>query len=99
MGAASDSMSQQRSKLLASSVALLVVLISFVVQTENAAYIQKELGWNKPYLLLYMTHGSWILLLPLQVLYLLPKSSLSFSELFKSHITDMLDIAYSIAGK
>lgn len=27
-------------------------LISFVVQTETAVYIQKELGWVKPYCML-----------------------------------------------
>lgn len=43
-------------------------LISFVVQTETAVYIQHELGWNKAYSMLYLTHSSWCLLWPLQLL-------------------------------
>lgn len=31
---------------------LVVSLISFVVQTETAVYIQKDLGWHKPYAML-----------------------------------------------
>jgi hypothetical protein len=31
---------------------LVLSLISFVVQTETAGYIQKELGWNKAYCML-----------------------------------------------
>jgi hypothetical protein len=31
---------------------LLLSLISFVVQTETASYIQKDLGWNKAYCML-----------------------------------------------
>ncbi|TQS37654.1 hypothetical protein Golomagni_01864 [Golovinomyces magnicellulatus] len=47
---------------------LLLSLISFVIQTETAVYVQHELGWNKPYCMLYFTHGSWLLLWPLQIL-------------------------------
>lgn len=31
---------------------LLLSLVSFVIQTETAVYIQKELGWNKAYAML-----------------------------------------------
>ncbi|RKF63449.1 putative duf6 domain protein [Erysiphe neolycopersici] len=44
-----------------------LTLITFVVQTETAVYIQHELGWNKAYSMLYLTHGSWFLLWPLQL--------------------------------
>ncbi|RKF60903.1 putative duf6 domain protein [Golovinomyces cichoracearum] len=47
---------------------LLLSLISFVIQTETAVYVQHELGWNKPYCMLYFTHGSWCVLWPLQIL-------------------------------
>ncbi|POS87055.1 hypothetical protein EPUL_001780, partial [Erysiphe pulchra] len=44
-----------------------LTLVTFVVQTETAVYIQHELGWNKAYSMLYLTHGSWSLLWPLQL--------------------------------
>ncbi|KAK3327004.1 hypothetical protein B0T19DRAFT_358058 [Cercophora scortea] len=49
---------------------LCVSLVSFTVQTELAAYIQHELGWNKAYCMLYLTHSSWIFLWPLQLAFL-----------------------------
>ncbi|KAL8845040.1 MAG: hypothetical protein Q9176_000712 [Flavoplaca citrina] len=49
---------------------LLLSLIAFVVQTETASYIQNKLGWQKPYAMLYLTHGSWSILWPAQLLIL-----------------------------
>lgn len=43
---------------------LALSLVSFTVQTETAVYIQHQLKWEKPYCMLYMTHGSWVLLWP-----------------------------------
>lgn len=43
---------------------LALSLVSFTVQTETAVYIQHQLKWDKPYCMLYMTHGSWVLLWP-----------------------------------
>ncbi|KAI9889480.1 MAG: hypothetical protein M1814_005263 [Vezdaea aestivalis] len=43
-------------------------LVSFVIQTETAVYIQKNLKWNKAYCMLWMTHGSWSLLWPTMLL-------------------------------
>ncbi|KAL9025683.1 MAG: hypothetical protein Q9196_005535 [Gyalolechia fulgens] len=45
-------------------------LVAFVIQTETAEYIQNELGWKKPYAMLYLTHGSWSVLWPAQLLIL-----------------------------
>ncbi|MCJ1446392.1 MAG: hypothetical protein MMC23_006897 [Stictis urceolatum] len=45
-------------------------LVSFVIQTETAVYIQHGLGWNKAYCMLYLTHGSWSLLWPSMMLIL-----------------------------
>lgn len=45
-------------------------LVAFVIQTETAVYIQRELGWAKAYCMLYLTHGSWTLLWPTQLLVL-----------------------------
>jgi len=49
---------------------LVVSLVAFTVQTELAAYVQHDLGWDKAYCMLYLTHGSWIFLWPLQLAFL-----------------------------
>ncbi|KAL8946458.1 MAG: hypothetical protein Q9222_007150 [Ikaeria aurantiellina] len=49
---------------------LILSLIAFVVQTETAVYIQKKLGWKKPYAMLWLTHGSWSILWPAQLVIL-----------------------------
>lgn len=41
-----------RKKYIMASGFLLLSLVSFVVQTETAVYIQHELHWNKPYCML-----------------------------------------------
>jgi drug/metabolite transporter (DMT)-like permease len=46
---------------------LVASLVSFTVQTMLASHIQHDLGWDKAYCMLYLTHGSWILLWPLQL--------------------------------
>lgn len=43
---------QTRQKYFIASGFLLLSLVSFVVQTETAVYIQHDLGWNKPYCML-----------------------------------------------
>ncbi|KAL8769606.1 MAG: hypothetical protein Q9209_004403 [Squamulea sp. 1 TL-2023] len=59
-----------KKKYLYAGFFLLLSLIAFVVQTETASYIQKKLGWHKPYAMLYLTHGSWFILWPAQLLIL-----------------------------
>ncbi|KAL8777839.1 MAG: hypothetical protein Q9213_007683 [Squamulea squamosa] len=59
-----------KKKYLYASFFLLLSLIAFVVQTETASYIQNKLGWHKPYAMLYLTHGSWFILWPAQLLIL-----------------------------
>ncbi|KFY03685.1 hypothetical protein O988_01311 [Pseudogymnoascus sp. VKM F-3808] len=62
-------------------------LISFVIQTETAVYIQHELGWDKAYCMLYFTHGSWVLLYPFQLLCLrLQKRSMPFHTFWRRHV-------------
>ncbi|KAK1775147.1 hypothetical protein QBC45DRAFT_422987 [Copromyces sp. CBS 386.78] len=46
---------------------LVVSLVTFTIQTELASIIQHDLGWDKAYSMLYLTHGSWIFLFPLQL--------------------------------
>ncbi|ODV98228.1 hypothetical protein PACTADRAFT_21216, partial [Pachysolen tannophilus NRRL Y-2460] len=42
-------------------------LLSFVAQTELTAYVY-SLGYNEPFILLYVTHGSWWIIWPLHVI-------------------------------
>ncbi|CEI67143.1 hypothetical protein FVEN_g11015 [Fusarium venenatum] len=49
---------------------LIVSLVAFCVQTELSAYIQHDLGWDKAYCMMYFTHGSWVVLWPVQLLIL-----------------------------
>jgi len=71
---------EAKKKYLYASFFLVVSLISFVVQTETAVYVQHTLHWNKAYCMLWLTHGSWLVLWPVQLLILRiqnPKSSWS----------------------
>jgi drug/metabolite transporter (DMT)-like permease len=61
---------ETRRKYTIAAIFLVLSLISFTVQTETAVYIQHELKWEKPYCMLYMTHGSWVILWPVQLLIL-----------------------------
>ncbi|OLN87054.1 putative transporter C405.03c [Colletotrichum chlorophyti] len=59
-----------KTKYLYAGFFLVLSLFSFVIQTELSAYIQQEMGWDKAYCMLYLTHGSWSLLWPVQLLFL-----------------------------
>ncbi|KAG9230813.1 hypothetical protein BJ875DRAFT_140119 [Amylocarpus encephaloides] len=62
-------------------------LVSFVIQTETAVYIQSDLGWNKAYCMLYFTHGSWSLLWPFQLLVLrLQKWKMPWKTFWRRHV-------------
>ncbi|KAI5793159.1 hypothetical protein EDC01DRAFT_655388 [Geopyxis carbonaria] len=75
-----------RRKYILAGFFLVVSLISFVVQTETAVYIQHELGWKKSYLMLYFTHGSWSVLWPVQLLVLKArKPNVPWRPFMKSH--------------
>ncbi|OJJ49946.1 hypothetical protein ASPZODRAFT_1074071 [Penicilliopsis zonata CBS 506.65] len=76
-----------RQKYIIASGFLLLSLVSFVVQTETAVYIQHELHWDKPYCMLYFTHGSWALLWPFQLLILrIQKRKLSWDAFWRRHV-------------
>ncbi|KAF6816630.1 duf6 domain-containing protein [Colletotrichum sojae] len=59
-----------RRKYIYAAFFLVLSLVSFVIQTELSAYIQQEMGWDKAYCMLYLTHGSWSILWPVQLLIL-----------------------------
>ncbi|KAH0067260.1 hypothetical protein KCU66_g23540, partial [Aureobasidium melanogenum] len=65
---------------------LVLSLISFTIQTETAVYIQHSLHWNKAYCMLYLTHGSWILLWPTQLAILrLQKLNMPWESFWRRH--------------
>ncbi|KAF1849507.1 uncharacterized protein K460DRAFT_365404 [Cucurbitaria berberidis CBS 394.84] len=65
---------------------LALSLVSFTVQTETAVYIQHQLKWEKPYCMLYMTHGSWVLLWPcMLVLMRISRWSEPWSTFWRRH--------------
>jgi len=41
-----------KKKYMLATVFLVLSLVSFVVQTEATVYVQSNLGWKKPYLML-----------------------------------------------
>ncbi|KAL5119883.1 hypothetical protein ACEQ8H_002245 [Pleosporales sp. CAS-2024a] len=61
---------ETRRKYMYAAITLALSLVSFTVQTETAVYIQHQLKWEKPYCMLYMTHGSWIVLYPVMLVFL-----------------------------
>jgi len=66
---------------------LVLILVSFAIQTELSAYIQGEMGWNKAYCMLYMTHGSWSMLWPVQLLVLrLQKRDMPWKVFWRRHV-------------
>ncbi|KAK2733749.1 hypothetical protein FQN55_003156 [Onygenales sp. PD_40] len=81
-----DTKHATRRKYIIASFFLILSLISFVVQTETAVYIQHDLGWKKPYCMLYFTHGSWVFLWPVQLLLLrIQKRKLSWAAFWRRH--------------
>ena len=64
-----------------------LVLVAFTAQTELSAYIQKERGWNKAYCMLYLTHGSWAMLWPAQLVVLrVRKRSMPWGVFIRRHL-------------
>ncbi|KAF9886326.1 hypothetical protein FE257_011585 [Aspergillus nanangensis] len=89
-----------RRKYFIASGFLLLSLASFVVQTETAVYIQHELHWDKPYCMLYLTHGSWVLLWPVQLLIIrLQKRKLSWSAFWRRHVSLLKSTAQMVEAQ
>ena len=81
-----DPVNSTRRKYIYAAFFLGLSLVSFVVQTETAVYIQHELKWNKHYAMLWLTHGSWSLLWPIQLLIIrIQKRKLSWSAFWRRH--------------
>lgn len=76
-----------RKKYTYAAIFLVVSLVAFTIQTELAAYIQHDLGWNKAYCMLYFTHGSWAFLWPVQLVVLrLQKRDMPWSTFWRRHV-------------
>ncbi|WQF88201.1 Putative solute carrier family 35 member F3/F4 [Colletotrichum destructivum] len=75
-----------KKKYIYAAFFLVLSLFSFVIQTELSAYIQQELHWDKAYCMLYLTHGSWAMLWPVQLLILrINKRKTSWPSFWRRH--------------
>ncbi|KAI1140017.1 NADP-dependent oxidoreductase domain-containing protein [Hypoxylon sp. FL0543] len=87
-----------RKKYTYAAVFLVISLISFCVQTELGRYVQHELGWDKAYCMLYLTHGSWALLWPAQLLILrVQKWSVPWPTFWRRHVYLLRSTAHMVA--
>lgn len=86
-----------RKKYTYAAFFLVISLISFCVQTELSAHIQHDLGWDKAYCMMYFTHGSWVVLWPVQLAVLrVQKRDLPWSVFWKRHIHQLRTTAVMI---
>lgn len=86
----------RRRHLLAGS-ALIVCLASFVGQTEAASQLSK-LGYQNAIFMLYLTHSSWTLLAPLQVLILWLVKRQPLPKFYLKHTTHLRHTAQQIVS-
>ncbi|KAI1767120.1 hypothetical protein GGR53DRAFT_143542 [Hypoxylon sp. FL1150] len=87
-----------RKKYTYAAIFLAVSLVSFCVQTELGRYVQHELGWDKAYCMLYLTHGSWALLWPAQLLILrVQKRSVPWPTFWRRHVYLLRSTAHMVA--
>lgn len=76
-----------RKKYTYAAFFLCVSLVTFCVQTELSAYIQRELHWHRPYCMMYLTHSSWTVLWPVQLLILrTQKRSIPWDVFWRRHL-------------
>ncbi|KAH0615248.1 uncharacterized protein H6S33_000884 [Morchella sextelata] len=88
---------ENRKKYVMAAIFLVLSLVSFVVQTETAQYIQLELGWQKAYAMLYLTHGSWVVLWPTQLLILkMRKPNTPWGAFLTGHLSHIKTTAQMI---
>ncbi|KAK4234496.1 thiamine-repressible mitochondrial transport protein THI74 [Achaetomium macrosporum] len=88
---------EARKRYTYASVFLVVSLVSFTVQTELASYIQHDLGWDKAYCMLYVTHSSWILLWPLQLAVLRAmRPEQEWTRFWEGHVRSLRAIALMV---
>ncbi|KAI0179421.1 hypothetical protein GGR52DRAFT_536116 [Hypoxylon sp. FL1284] len=87
-----------RKKYTYAAVFLVVSLISFCIQTELGRYVQHELGWDKAYCMLYLTHGSWALLWPAQLAILrVQNRAVPWPTFWRRHVSLLRSTAHMVA--
>lgn len=77
-------------------VLFLVSLVAFVIQTEVTSYLYSDLEFSEPILLLFLTHGSWWLLWPLQFIIIGIYKAFRRWKLYKFNKSNQLDGYMSI---
>ena len=88
---------ETRRKYTYAAFLLALSLVSFTVQTETAVYIQHQLKWEKPYCMLYMTHGSWVLLWPAMLFFLrLQNWNQPWSTFWRRHVQLLRQTALTV---
>ncbi|KAF2643852.1 hypothetical protein P280DRAFT_466580 [Massarina eburnea CBS 473.64] len=88
---------ETRRRYTYAGIFLALSLVSFTVQTETAVYIQHELKWEKPYCMLYMTHGSWVILWPVQLVLLRIQSwSQPWPSFWRRHVQLLRQTAHMV---
>jgi len=89
-----------RRKYTYAAVFLILALVSFCVQAESGAYVQNELGWDKAYCMMYLTHGSWVILWPTQLLILrLQKRDMPWGVFWRKHVWLCRTTAQMVEGR
>ncbi|KAI9027106.1 hypothetical protein CLU79DRAFT_23522 [Phycomyces nitens] len=56
------------SRSVIATVMLTICIVSFVLQTELAQYVQQTTDYQKPYFILYISHTCYIFMIPIQLL-------------------------------
>ncbi|ODV91486.1 hypothetical protein CANCADRAFT_12260, partial [Tortispora caseinolytica NRRL Y-17796] len=99
----------ERRRYIYSGLALCTALFAFVLQTETAGYISATLGYKKPIFMMYITHGSWIWLEPLQFFaigfskQIMKRPGFSWKHEWKSHLNNLrgtaaIALSYSLGN-
>ncbi|KAI8641661.1 hypothetical protein BD408DRAFT_202959 [Parasitella parasitica] len=58
----------RKSRSVLATVMLTICIVTFVLQTELAQYVQKTTNYSKPYFILYISHTCYIFMIPLQLI-------------------------------
>ncbi|OBZ83981.1 hypothetical protein A0J61_07968 [Choanephora cucurbitarum] len=58
----------KQSRSVLATAMLTICIITFVLQTELAQYVQKTTQYSKPYFILYISHSCYVFMIPIQIL-------------------------------
>ncbi|KAK6343128.1 hypothetical protein TWF718_008501 [Orbilia javanica] len=75
-----------RRRIITAVILMAIAALSMVGQTEATVYVQRDLGWNKPCLILYLTHGFYFIMWPgLLVFERFQQSGKPWGRFFEDH--------------